>query len=75
MRTVRNILLKKPSESCNKSETGLYRDDGLSIFRNKNGTQLEKIKNKLDRLFKEYYLEIVAESNRKTVTYLDVMLT
>ena len=75
MRTVRNILLKKASESCNKSETGLYRDDGLSIFRNKNGTQLEKIKNKLDRLFKEYYLEIAAESNKKTVTYLDVMLT
>ena len=75
MRTFRNILLKIASESCNKSEIGLYRDDGLSIFRNKNGTQLEKIKNKLDRLFKEYYLEIVAESNRKTVTYLDVMLT
>ena len=34
-----------------------------SIFRNKVGTQLEKIKTKLQRLFKERGLEIPAESN------------
>ena len=28
-------------------------DDGLSIFRNKSGPQLEKIKKKLQRLFEE----------------------
>ena len=49
-------------------------DDGLPIFRNKSGTQLQKIKKKLQRLFKEYNLEITAESNQKIVNYLDVTL-
>ena len=39
---VGSFLLEKISEICNKSNIGLYRDDGLSIFRNKSGTQLEK---------------------------------
>ena len=50
-------------------------DDGLPIFRNKSGTQLQKIKKKLQRLFKEYNLEITAESNRKIVNYLDINLS
>ena len=56
---------------CNKSNIGLYTDDGLSIFRNKSGTQLEKMKKKLERSFKEYDLEITAESNLNIVNYLD----
>ena len=52
----------------------LHRDDGFAVFRNKSGTQLEKIKQKLQRLFKEYDLEIIAESNQKFVNYLDVTL-
>ena len=69
---VGTFLLEKISEICNKSNIGLYRDDGLSIFRNKSGTQLEKMKKKLQRLFKECDLEITAESNLKIVNYLDV---
>ena len=48
MRTCSNRFIdKKISEICNKSEIGLYREDGLLIFRDKSGTQLEKIKEKL----------------------------
>ena len=54
---VGTFLLEKISEICNKSNIGLYRDDGLSIFRNKSDAQLEKMKKKLQRLFKEYDLE------------------
>ena len=43
-------------------------------FLETSGTQLEKIKKKLQRLFKEYDLEITAESNQKTVNYIDVTL-
>ena len=71
---VGSYLLEKISEICNKNNLVLYRDDGLSIFRNRGGTQLEKIKKKLQRLFKEYDLEITAESNQKIVNYLDVTL-
>ena len=66
---VGTFLLEKISEICNEGDIGLYRDDGLAIFRNKSGTQLEKIKKKLQRLFKEYDLEITAENN------LDVTLS
>ena len=72
MRTCWCFLFEKISKICNKSNIGLYRDDGLSIFRNKSGTQLEKMKKKLQRLFKEYDLEITAEINLKIVNYLDV---
>ena len=41
---VGTFLLEKISEICNKCDIGLYRDDGLAVFRNKSGTHLEKIK-------------------------------
>ena len=65
------MLLEKICEICNEGDIGLYSDDSLAIFRNKSGTQLEKAKKKLQRLFKEYSLEITAESNQKIVNYLD----
>ena len=71
---VGTFLLEKFGEISDKSNIGLYSDDGLSIFRNKRGTQLEKIKKKLQRLFKEYDLEITAESNQKIVNHLDITL-
>ena len=71
---VGTFLLEKISEICNKGDIELYRDDGLAVFRNKSGTHLEKIKKKLQRSFKEYNLEIIAESNQKIVNYLDVTL-
>ena len=74
LKYVGTFLLEKISGFCNKSNIGLYRDGGLSIFRNKSGTQLEKMKKKLQRLFKECDLEITAESNLKNVNYLDVTL-
>ena len=67
-------LLEKNSEICNKCDIRLYWDDGLAVFRNKSGTHLEPIKKKFQRLFKEYDLEIIAESNQKIVNYLDVTL-
>ena len=71
---VGTFLLEKISEICNKCDIGLYRDDGLAVFRNNSGTHLEKIKKELQRLFKKYDLEIIAESNQKIVNYLDVTL-
>ena len=41
---VGTFLLEKVTEICNEGDIGLYRDDGLAIFGNKSGTQLEKIK-------------------------------
>ena len=72
--SVGTILLEKINEICNKINIGLDRDDVLSIFRNKSGTQLEKTKKKLKRLFKECDLIITLESDQKVFNYLDVTL-
>ena len=59
---------------CNEGDIGSYRGGGLATFTDKSSTQLEKIKKKFQRLFKEYDLEITVESNQKIVNYLDVTL-
>ena len=46
----------------------------MSVFKNKSGTQLERIKKNLQKSFKGVGLEKVAESNLKIVDYLDVTL-
>ena len=38
------FLLDKLSITYNKNNIGLYREDGLSIFKNTAGSQMEKIK-------------------------------
>ena len=64
---VGTFLLEKLSEICNKSNIGLHRDDGLSIFRNKSGSQLEKIKKKSQKLFKEYHLDKQQKVTKKFI--------
>ena len=71
---VGTFLLDKISEKYEKNSIGLYRDDGLSVFKNKSGTQLERIKKNLQKSFKDFGLKIVAESNLKIVNYLDVTM-
>ena len=71
---VGTFLLDKISEKYEKNSIGLYCDDGLSVFKNKSGTQLERIKKNLQKTFEDFGLEIVAESNLKIVNYLDVTL-
>ena len=46
----------------------------MSVFKNKSGSQLESIKKNLQKPFKDFGLEIVAESNLRIVNYLDVTL-
>ena len=58
-----------------KNRISLYCDDGLSVFKNKSGTQLERIKKNLQKIFKEFGLEIVVESNLRIVNYLELTLS
>ena len=71
---VGTFLLYKLSLKYNKNQIGLYRDDGLAIFKNISGPKSEKIKKNIQKLFKENQLEIVIQCNMKTVNYLDVTL-
>ena len=53
---------------------GLYRDDGLSIFKNVSGPQAERIKKDITKVFKDLDLNITIECNKKIVNFLDVTL-
>ena len=57
-----------------KNNIGLYRDDGLAVFKNTSGPQNERIKKRLQKIFKEKNLSIEIECNKKIVNYLDVTL-
>ena len=71
---VGTFLLNKISQKYNKNNIGLYRDDGLAMFKNKSGPESEKIKKELQKIFKENGLDIVIQCNIKIVNYLDVSL-
>ena len=71
---VGTLLLYKRFLKYNKNNIGLYRDDGVAIFKNINGPKSEKVKKDIQKLFKENELDIVIQCNIKTVSYLDVTL-
>ena len=47
------FLLWKLSLKYNKNDIGLYRDEGLAIFKNISGPISEKVKKDIQKLFKE----------------------
>ena len=51
---------------------GLYRDNGLNCFENKSGPELEKIKKKICKIFKDNGLNITIETNLHITEHLDV---
>ena len=69
-------LQHKLSETYDIKNFGLYRDDGLSVFKSRRGRTPERIKQDLQSKFREYGdgLEIVIECNKTVVNYLDVTL-
>ena len=50
---VGSFLLHQLSNKYNKKEVGLYRDDGLTVFKNKSGPQAERIKKDFQNIFRE----------------------
>ena len=68
------FMLSLLSKHINKNHIGLYRDDGLVILKNTSGPETEKLKKKLQKLFKEKDLDIIIQCNLKITNYLDVTL-
>ena len=66
------FLLNLLGRQYDTKNIGLYRDDGLSIFKNCSGPQMEKIKKHLQKVFKNTGLNVIIECNMKVVSCLDV---
>ena len=67
-------MLSLIGNKYNPNNIGLYRDDGLAVFKNTSGPQSEKIKKTFQRMFKNKGLDIIINCNMKIVNYLDVTL-
>ena len=55
-----------------KENAGLYRDDGLGILRNLSGREVESLRKRIIKIFKDCGLKITTKINLKTVDFLDV---
>ena len=66
------FILYQLSRIYNKNDIGLYRDDGLAVFRNTSGPQTEKITKHFQSIFRRNNLSIIKKCNLKTVDYLEV---
>ena len=68
------FMLSLIGNKYNPNNIGLYRDDGLAVFKNTSGPQSEKIKKTFQRMFKNKGLDININCNMKIVNYPDVTL-
>ena len=66
------FILNDLCNQYNKDNIGLYRDDGLAIFKHTSGPQAERIRKDITRRFKTHGLNITIQKNMKIVNYLDV---
>ena len=68
-------MLSLLSKKYSSNNIGLYRDDGLSVFRNiVSGQEAEKPKKIIQKFFKDKGLQLIIKGNLKIVDYLDVTL-
>ena len=68
------FLLNLLRQQYNTKNIGLYRGDGLWIFKNCTGPQMEKIKKRLQNVFRSNGLDVIIECNMKIVNYLDAII-
>ena len=66
------FMLKELSRKFGKDSIGLYGDDGLSVFKNYNGNQNDKVRKGMIDLFKQQHLNLEIKFNLKIVDYLDI---
>ena len=66
------FMLNELSKKFDKDNIGLYRDNGLSVFKNHNGHQNDKVWKEMIDLFKQHHLNLEIKCNLKIVDYLDI---
>jgi hypothetical protein len=55
-----------------KENIGLYRDDGLTIIKNKSALLADKTRKELLKTFEQFNLKITAQANLRVANFLDV---
>ena len=65
-------IQNKLCKLMNKTDFGLYRDDGLGMLTNTFGHEADQKRKSIIKIFKECGLSITCEVNKKIVDFLDV---
>ena len=68
------FLLNNLSDAIDKTSVGLYRDDGLGVFKSHSGPESERKRKEIIKTFTTYNLSITIETNICFVTFLDATL-
>ena len=68
------FILNKLSSADPNDSMGLYRDDGLAVFKNMNPRSGDKARKVFCKILGDLGLKITMQSNLKIVNYLDVTL-
>ena len=55
-----------------QNNVGLYRDDGLGIFRNLSRPDIERKKKDIIKMFKSFGLSVTVTTNVTSANYIDV---
>ena len=55
-----------------QNNVGLYRDDGLGIFRNLSRPDIERKKKDIIKMFKSFGLSVTVTTNVASANYIDV---
>ena len=66
------FILDTLTKTTEKTNTGLYRDDGLIVLQGKNGHEKDKIKKDIIKIFQKIGFQIDIDINLKIVNFLDV---
>ena len=66
------FMLNELSKKFDKDNIGLYRDDGLSVFKNNNGHQNDKVRKEMTDLFRQNHPNLEIKCNLKIVDYLNI---
>ena len=74
MRTVGLFVLSTLRDKFKSNDIGLYRDDGLALFKRTSGPQAERKRKEIIKHFKNHGLAITIQSNLHIVCFLDVTL-
>ena len=65
------FLLNNLSHAFDKTCVGLYRDDGLGVFKSHSGPESARKRKEIIKIFNTYNLSITIETNICFVTFLD----
>ena len=68
------LILNDLSKLVQKSDAGLYRDDGLIVVRNMRARSTEKLRKNIIEMFKNFGLQIEIATNLPIVDFLDITL-